>query len=103
MTTFFDDKGKVFTDIISKRSIHATIQTTIQRIEGKIHVKEDERPKDMLNASEQFLAVTAADVFNNDGEVIYRCSFLAINRDHIVWISPEDDQKTSQSSSENIP
>ena len=43
MATEYDDKGKYFTDIISKTAITATVQTVVQKIEGSIHVRVNER------------------------------------------------------------
>lgn len=88
MTIHFDDKGKFFTEVISKETIEAIIQTTEHRIHGEIHVRPGERLKDEINCSEQFLAVTKAVVFDSHGAEVYRCSFMAVNREHIVWLIP---------------
>lgn len=94
MTTQFDDKGKIFTNVISKIPVPVTIQTITHRIHGEIYVRPSERVKDELNRSEDFLAVTDAIIFDNDGKVMHRCSFLTINQTHIVWLLPDDEVVT---------
>ena len=86
MINEFDDKGKIFTHVIKKKPVAVYIQTSNQLIRGKIHIRPDERLKDELNASDQFIAVTDARIYSQDGEKVDLCSFLAINRDHILWL-----------------
>lgn len=81
-------------DVFEKLTIPAVIQTVTQRISGKIHIREWERVKDMLdNATEKFLAVTDVKVYNFRGEVIHECSFMAINMEHIVWVNPDESDR----------
>ena len=91
MSTHFNHKGKYFTDVISKELVRATIQTLTVRITGCIHVRPGQRFKDELNKSDQFIAVTDATVFNARGEELYRTDFMLTNRDHIVWLGPEEE------------
>ena len=72
MSIEFNDKGKYFTDIISKLAVPAVIQTVTHRIEGSIHVRVNERIKSELDRDEPFLAVTDAKVFASDGSVLLR-------------------------------
>lgn len=90
MSTDFNDKGKYFTDVISKVAIPATIQTITHRIEGFIHVRVDERVKSELDRSEAFLAVTNAKVLAADGSVLYQAAFMSVARSQIVWVIPSD-------------
>ena len=84
-------QDKVF---LGKVSIPSTIQTVTQRIAGDIHIREWQRVKDYLdNATERFLAVTNAKVYNFKGEVLHQFDFLAVNLEHVVWIHPEDAKK----------
>lgn len=92
MTIEFDDKGKYFTDIISKVAIPATIQTVVQRIEGSIHVRLDGRIKDELDRDEPFLAVTGAKIFDQTGNVMYESEFISVRRSQIVWVIPRDER-----------
>jgi hypothetical protein len=93
MTIEYDEKGKIFTDIVSKISIYVTVQTTIHMIRGRMHVQRDQRVKDELDRNEKFLALTDVQVLGTDGQTIFNAPFLAVERDHIVWVMPE--QKSS--------
>lgn len=88
MTFEFDDKGKIFTDVISKVAIPAVVQTTQHLIRGSIHVRRDERIKDELDRDELFLAITNASVIGSDGQTLHRTRFLAVRRAQIVWVIP---------------
>ncbi|MCX6068193.1 MAG: hypothetical protein NT121_20995 [Chloroflexi bacterium] len=90
MSLEFNDKGKYFTDIISKVSVPSVIQTVTHRIEGAIHVRLDGRVKDELDRAEPFLAVTNARVFGQDGTVLYETDFMTVARLQIVWVIPSD-------------
>ena len=91
MTIEFDDKGKFFTDIISKTPVPVMIQTVAQRIHGTIHVSPDRRLKDELNLPEKFIAITEAVIFSPDGKILYHSKFLAVQRDEIVWVMPDSE------------
>ena len=91
MNLQFDEKGKIFTKIISKYSVYSTIQTTTHRIEGNIYVKRDERLIDELHSSGQFIAVTDAKIFSPQGELSDTADFLTLNTNQIIWIIPEDE------------
>jgi hypothetical protein len=100
MNIRYDDKGKFFTDIISKDTVPAIIQTLVTRIQGNLHVRINERVKDELNRGEQFLAITDVTIFNLQGQKIYDAEFLLINRDHVIWIIPDDENTTRTESSD---
>jgi hypothetical protein len=91
MSLEFNEKGKYFTDIISKTTVPAIIQTSLHRIEGSLHVRMDERVKDELDRNELFLAVTNARVFDSSGVALYETDFMTISRSHIVWVIPNED------------
>ena len=97
MTIEYDEKGKRFTDIVTKRSVYATVQTTTHLMRGHIHVRREQRIKDELDLDEKFLAVTDVQVLSADGQVLFQAPFLAIHRDHIVWVVPEQ-QKSEEGS-----
>ncbi len=90
MTIEYDEKGKFFTDIVTKIAVHATVQTTSQLVRGKVHVREGERLKDELDRDELFLAMTDATVFGTDGQAVFTAPFLAVRRSQIVWVMPSD-------------
>ena len=98
MTIEFDDKGKFYTDVITKFAVPAIIQTTAQCIHGNVHVRRDERFKDEMDRDEKFLAVTDATIYDLDGQVLYQCEFLSIQRTHIIWAIPKSE--ISQSGTE---
>jgi hypothetical protein len=94
MSFEYDEKGKIFTEHISKIAIYATIQTTTHLLRGRIHVRRDQRIIDELDLSENFLAVTDVSVLGADGQVLFQSPFLAVRRTQIIWVIPE--QKTSE-------
>lgn len=91
MVTSFDDKGKIFTQVVHKRPVAVTIQTLQHTIRGTLHVRPDQRVKDELNGKELFIAITDATVFNQTGDPLYQNPLMIINTDHVVWVIPEDD------------
>jgi hypothetical protein len=93
MTIEYDEKGKIFTDIVSKVAIQATIQTTTHMLRGNIHVRRDQRIKDELDVDENFLALTEVSVLGPDGQTLFQAPFLAVRRSHIVWVIPEQDKR----------
>ena len=94
MSIEYDEKGKIFTDIISKIAIHATVQTTTHLLQGYIHVRRDQRIKDELDRDKDFLAMTDVSVLGSNGQSLFQTSFIAVRRAHIVWVIPEE--KTSE-------
>jgi hypothetical protein len=90
MSIYYDDKGKFYTNIIVKEPMTALIQTLTNRIRGHIYIRPGERVKDQVNQEEHFIAVTEATLYDLAGEELYRCDFLLVNREHIVWVLPAD-------------
>ncbi len=91
MCTEYDEKGKYFTNIITKEAVAAKIQTVTHLVEGEIHVRHDQRLKDEMDLAEPFLAVTNATLYTSDGQVFLRTNFIAIRREQIVWVATSDD------------
>ena len=91
MVTQFDEKGKIFTQVVSKRPEQVIIQTIQNTIRGTIHIRPDSRIKDELSSTDRFLAVTNATVYNEKKEQIYQSEFLVVNISHIIWVIPEED------------
>ena len=94
MKVIYDEKGKFYTDVITKETVPAIIQTRTSRIKGMIHVRHEERVKDALEEGGQYLAVTNATIYDDQGRVLYEDKFIAINQAHIVWVIPEGDLHT---------
>lgn len=84
----YDEKGKFFTEYVSKESFKAVIQTSTNRIEGNLYLRVGERVSDMLNQSEKFIAVTDPVVFDLEGNQLYSSDFLAVNLDLVIWLMP---------------
>lgn len=98
MTFEYDEKGKIFTDIVSKVAVSATVQTTTHLMRGQLHVRKNQRIKDELEINESFLALTDVTVLGTDGQTLFQAPFLAVRRSHIIWVLPEqnhDDEKVS--------
>jgi hypothetical protein len=95
MNIHFDDKGKFFTEIISKKPIPANVQTITHRIEGIIYTREDKRVIDELRDEGQFMAMTDAVIYDKKGEPLYTCDFLSLNKAHIVWLIPSEENDQS--------
>ena len=89
MSFDYDDKGKIFTDVISKVPVYATIQTTKHILRGHIHVRRDQRIIDELDVQENFIAITDVSVLGADGQTLFQAPFLAVHRSHIIWVLPE--------------
>ena len=87
----YDDKGKIYTDIIPKMAVSALVQTTTHLIRGNVHVRRGERVKDELDRDELFLAITEANIIGPGGEVLQQVPFLAVRRAQIIWVAPEED------------
>jgi hypothetical protein len=98
MTIEYDEKGKIFTEVISKIPIQATIQTTTHLMRGRIHVRRDQRIKDELDINENFIALTDVSVLGPDGQTLFQAPFMAVRRSHIIWVIPDqskDEEKVS--------
>ncbi len=91
MTIEYDEKGKFFTDVVTKIAVSATVQTTNQLVRGKVHVRQGERLKDELDRDELFLAMTEVAILGAEGQILFTSPFLAVRRSQIVWVMPGDE------------
>ncbi|HHY87465.1 MAG TPA: hypothetical protein GYA06_00905 [Chloroflexi bacterium] len=89
MLPIFEEKGKIFTQVIQKKPVPVVLQTPTHRIEGLLHVRPDQRTKDELDASEQFIAITDAVVMDAEGKVVIKAPFLAVQTAQIIWLAPQ--------------
>lgn len=85
--------GKVFTYVVAKEPIPATIQTLTHRIHGEVHIRRGERLLDTLNNEPPFLAITNAVVYDAAGRAVYQAHFLTVHKQHIVWLLPDAERK----------
>lgn len=88
MTIEYDEKGKYYTNVIQKVAVPAIVQTTKSLIRGMVHVRQDERLKDELENSEDFIAMTNIEVLDGAGNITFSGPFLAVQKDQIVWVMP---------------
>ena len=91
MSIEFDEKGKFYTNVISKITVSSLLQTRSHLIRGSVHVRQGSRLKDELENDEDYIAVTNANIYDANGAVAYSSSFLAVQKSQIVWIMPVDD------------
>ncbi len=97
MTIEYDEKGKFYTDVITKLPVSCLIQTTTHLMRGFVHVRQGERFKNELERDEAFLAVTNVSVLGANDEILYSAPFMAIQRSQVVWVMPAaDDHEASQ-------
>lgn len=93
----FEEKGKIYTKVVTKSPVKVILQTAINRIVGFVHVRQGDRLKDALVTSEHFLAVTDAEIYDVDGtKVIYHTNFIAVNLNQILWVVPEEELITGE-------
>lgn len=85
-----DEKGKYYTQRVSKDMLPAFIRTVDQVIVGNIHMRPDSRLKDELDAhTTHFLPVTDARVYDAQSEqLLYHSALMLVAMTHIVMISP---------------
>ncbi len=54
MSIEFDEKGKYYTDIVTKQPVAVVIQTSTHLVRGFVHVRHGERLKNELERDEGF-------------------------------------------------
>jgi hypothetical protein len=91
MVTQFEEKGKIFTQRITKDQREVIIITGTHKITGIIHIQLDLRLIDELNESGHFMAITDAKIMDLNDNVQYKSNFLTINTDQIIWILPVEE------------
>lgn len=88
----FEEKGKIFTEVIAKVAVDVILQTTTHRIHGKVHVKPGERLKNEIDRGENSLAVTDAVIFDLEGKSqLLNTKFICVQKSQIVWVLPESE------------
>ena len=92
MTIEYDEKGKFYTDVITKLPVSCLLQTTTHLMRGFIHVRQGERFKNELERDETFLAVTNVSILGAGDVVLFTAPFMAIKRSQIIWVMPSEDE-----------
>ncbi|MBL8101245.1 MAG: hypothetical protein JNM02_01825 [Anaerolineales bacterium] len=88
MTIEYDEKGKFYTDVVTKLPVSCLVQTTTHLMRGSVHVRQGERFKNELEREETFLAITNVSILGADEQVLYTSPFIAVRRSQIVWVMP---------------
>ncbi|MBL8055305.1 MAG: hypothetical protein JNK29_01340 [Anaerolineales bacterium] len=102
MSVRIDSKGKIFTDVVHKEEVPVLIQTLTNVIHGNIFLRPEQRIKDSLNDNpESFIAVTGAQIYSPAGQLLHTAEFLTVNKQHIVWLRPDD--KRPAHPAESVP
>ncbi|MBI5304283.1 MAG: hypothetical protein HY868_19275 [Chloroflexi bacterium] len=92
-----DDKGKYFTERISKRGLLVTLSIRGTRAQGTMYLSRDNRLKDEWNNAERFVALTDAKIWSADGaRLIRETGLLIVNKDQVDWICPDEPESESK-------
>jgi len=84
--------GEVAVKTWDKDAVRVVMATEHHTIIGSVYLRPGERLKDEMNAGEQFIAVTDAEVCDPSGaRVLYSTKFMTVNTTHIAWIMPSDE------------
>lgn len=94
----YDNKGKIFTEVISKDLVDVLVQTTKHLLRGTIHVRQDKRLQDELDNGRHIIALTGASILDAEGKTLYKRDFIALQREQIVWVIPAEDDTEDQGS-----
>ncbi len=89
----YEDKGKIFTDVITKHPIPVIVQTTKEAIHGKFHVRPSLRIKEELENCDGFVILTDATVFGPDNNIIHKTKMIIIGLPQLVWMLPVDEKE----------
>ncbi len=81
---------------VQKRPIPVALQTTKQLIRGTFHVRGVMRVIEELSFEDTFIAITDAEIFNFKGDRLFKTAFVAVNRKDIVWMTPEENIMTKE-------
>ncbi|MFO8036913.1 MAG: hypothetical protein R6U57_09845 [Anaerolineales bacterium] len=86
-------KGKTVPEGGMEEPLEVIIQTDVQRVHGKLHIRPPQRLEDDLSDVPQFLTVTDGRVLSDGKESSLSFDVLMVNRDHVVWILPLKDRE----------
>lgn len=87
-----DEKGKVFTSHVSKRSVRIVAGTLTNIFHGLVHLMMENRLKDEMNNGERFIAITSVQVYSLDEKKeLYTAPLIVLNKEQVVWMMPQGD------------
>ena len=99
-----DERGKFFTERVSKQRVEVLIATVFGHVRGYVHVARGQRLKDMLNNSiEQFIAVTDATISARNGEEPEEVKLAVLNKQHLFSVIPVDESQLTPQDDEYSP
>ena len=85
-------------NVINKRAIPIVIQTSKHLVRGQFHVRGVMRVIDEITFEDKFVAITDAEIINPNGSKLFKTGFMAINRQEIIWMAPEEDIQSNGAS-----
>jgi hypothetical protein len=85
-----DNKGKFYTEVISKNLVKVSLRTGVDLLSGNLHITPGQRLKDELDQQDQFIALTDGDLISENGEVIRSFDFIAVKKEQIIWVIEEE-------------
>jgi hypothetical protein len=95
-TNPYEEKGKIFTQVVHKVSVSVLIQTSTHRIQGNCHIHADNRFSDEFNSSIAFVPLTEVVISDNSGKIVLKSKFLVVNRSQIIWVLPNEDVEETE-------
>jgi hypothetical protein len=85
---------------IEKVTVDVVIKTKQDIILGSLHIRPIVRMIDELLDADKFIAVTNAVVYDSRGNALFKTDFLALNRDDISYVVPQQELKELKSAKE---
>lgn len=97
MFTSFEEKGKIFTHVVTKEPVDVVIQTPSNCIFGRVHVRPEDRLKDELDRTTNFLAVTQAKIYDREAKnLLFESNFVAVNINNVEWVLPQTELRENK-------
>src|SRR5215211_3972949 len=94
-----DERGKYFTDRVHTQHVEVLVLTVKGEVRGHAHLPPGTRIKDLLNSTDQFVALTDATISGYDPGT-RQVGFIAVNKLHIISVIPLQDQREEQHESD---
>ncbi len=90
-----DEKGKYYTQRITKDTLLVLLRTADEIVAGSIHIRPEQRLKDELDANRSpFIALTGVAVYDQSGQTCcYQTDVLFVSISQIVTIAPVESMR----------